>query len=68
MASTMSGGRCQGCGKRIVWGETKDGARVPLDPVPPVYKFVNGYLERVDASVSHFATCSVANKFSRGNK
>lgn len=28
---------CRGCGKPIIWGTTKDGKRIPLDPRAPVY-------------------------------
>lgn len=28
---------CKGCGKSIIWGTTKEGKRIPLDPAPPVY-------------------------------
>jgi hypothetical protein len=28
---------CNGCGKNIVWGKTKDGKRIPLDSRAPVY-------------------------------
>jgi hypothetical protein len=60
---------CKGCGKTIVWGETEDGKRIPLDPKPPVYRFnEHGKLERVDASVTHFATCSAANDFSASKR
>lgn len=68
---------CRGCGKPVVWGETKDGKKIPLDPTPPVYKqfideFNNVWLERCfseltrrpTAMVSHFATCKAANQFS----
>lgn len=29
------------CGKQLVWGFTKDGKRIPLDPVPPIYEVVD---------------------------
>ncbi len=31
---------CRGCGKKIIWGTTKDGKRIPLDPAPPVYSVI----------------------------
>lgn len=64
---------CRGCGAPIVWGKTDEGTRVPLDPKPPVYRVredLGGYaIERVEATfVSHFATCSSANRFSGRNR
>ena len=32
--------RCKGCGKPMVWGITKDGKKIPLDPRAPTYRFV----------------------------
>lgn len=58
----------------MAWGETVDGKRIPLDPIAPVYKVVNTGLstrvERAEGSymVSHFSTCSQANKFSSSKK
>ena len=61
--------QCKGCGAQIVWGETAEGKKIPLDPKPPVYRFNEfGKLEKVDASVSHFATCPKANDFSASNR
>lgn len=67
---------CAGCGKKIVWIETADGKKIPLDPRPPVYsytpivgssgRFVGARLE--GAAVSHFATCPKANDFSASKK
>lgn len=61
---------CKGCGKAIVWGETVDGKRIPLDPRPPVYKILaTGRVVRdVTCMVSHFATCPHASQFSAGKK
>ena len=64
---------CRGCGKPIVFGETMDKKKIPLDPRPPVYRSVtmadDGTPLIVERAmliyVSHFATCSVANQFSR---
>lgn len=68
---------CKGCGKKIVWAKitTRDGAPgvIPLDASAPCYtlKMVNGEMRgerEYMAFVSHFATCSQANKFSKGAK
>ena len=65
--------QCRGCGKEIVWGETADGKKIPLDPRAPVYGIVTirGQSEIVRttlAMVSHFATCPKANDFSASKK
>jgi hypothetical protein len=66
---------CRGCGKPMVWGETPDGKKIPLDPKPPVYhrdgQKPDGtliVLRLPDAYVSHFATCAKANDFSASKK
>lgn len=65
-------GVCRGCGKSIVWAETREGGKIPLDPVPPVYHVA--FTEdgkrvisdrRRSSMVSHFATCPKASEFSR---
>ena len=58
---------CRGCGKKIVWGETPEGKKIPLDPSPPTYYYDDdsGECERThNIYVSHFATCPFANDFS----
>lgn len=69
---------CKGCGKRIVWGVTPEGKKIPLDPVAPVYRIAENtggalpseapvYRARGDGHdylISHFATCPAANQFS----
>ena len=67
MANKMS--TCKGCGKPIIWGETRSGKKIPLDPKPPMYSFEKEGAKQVivrrnDIYVSHFATCSNANDFS----
>ena len=67
---------CKGCGKPIIWGETLDGKRIPLDPRPPVYSCAedvspgaNGRViagRMVGVAVTHFATCPRASDFSKG--
>jgi hypothetical protein len=66
---------CKGCGKPIVWGETVEGKKIPLDPKPPCYAVsVNVPNGRVwarreeEVMVSHFATCPKANDFSGSRK
>ena len=70
---------CKGCGRYIVWGETLEGKRIPLDPTAACYA-VNTMVEmgtnnekviaQLDRTcmVSHFSTCSKANLFSGKNK
>lgn len=70
----MSDSRCKGCGARIVWGVTEEGKRIPLDPKPPCYDTMRMEDGRIMAKrargvmVTHFATCSHANDFSKGKK
>ena len=62
---------CKGCGKKIYWGALPDGKRVPLDPVPPCYRYdaATGVAARMTGCmVSHFATCPKANEFSGKKK
>jgi hypothetical protein len=64
---------CRGCGKRILWGVTPEGRKIPLDPSAPVYSVVhiNGRDECVRTTlhmVSHFVTCPKANDFSASKK
>ncbi len=75
----MSEAICKGCGKPIVWGETPDGKKVPLDPKPLVYMLLAGRafgtnlqrierLQQDEAMVSHFATCPNANDYSTSKR
>ena len=68
---------CKGCGKKIIWGVTPEGKKIPLDPSPPVYAVEVGAVLHTDGQfvrrasgfhVSHFATCPNANDFSKGRK
>ena len=66
---------CRGCGKKIIWGETEDGKKIPLDPRPPVYEVLRTasgektpIIRRTDCYVSHFATCPKASEFSGSKK
>lgn len=68
--------KCRGCGKEIVFAEVVDhqgiglGKTVPIDMKAPVYLLnPDGTAERIKAGgVSHFATCSEANRFSGSKK
>ena len=63
---------CRGCKKKIVWAETQDGKKIPLDPSPPVYMLMrfkdqnDKWVYRCDKGgtvfVSHWATCPEAYK------
>lgn len=72
----MSDATCRGCGRRIVWGMTVDGKKIPLDPTPAIYQFIDDgsmgpTVQRAVPNtfmVSHFSTCSQANKFSGRNR
>ncbi len=65
---------CKGCGKEIIWGETQEGKKMPLDPAVPVYYYNidgTGKITKTPRSqfmISHFVTCPEANKFSGKNK
>ena len=66
---------CEGCGRPIIWAETEDGKRIPLDPRPAVYMttgFSGGTTVRAErtkeALVSHFNVCPAANEFSGKGK
>lgn len=67
---------CRGCGKKIIWGTTMEGKKIPLDPTPPTYAAAEGeeihsdgqFIGRSKAMVSHFATCPNANDFSGSKK
>lgn len=66
---------CKGCGKPVVFVTTAEGKTVPLDPVAPIFvrepDGEGGAVWAQDKSgdilVTHFATCSHANQFSRRN-
>jgi len=68
-------GRCRGCGRPIVWAETKTGAKHPFDVTPIAQAtqsdlFSGRVLGEVDTdrSRSHWATCPNATSFRGGGK
>jgi hypothetical protein len=75
MSRCGSGSR-PGCGNEIAWGRTADGKNIPLDMSAPVYRLLQfnaesglWAIERVTLhKVTHFATCAVANNFSKSKK
>ena len=64
------------CGKKILWVETIDGKKIPLDATAPVYDLsVKNECDDTPIAyrarksyVLHFATCKFANEFSKKNK
>lgn len=56
MVSEVRVERCRSCGAAIVWGYTKNGRPCPYD-------FVDGQA----TTVSHFATCPQASRWSKRN-
>ncbi len=72
---------CRSCGAEIVWGKTKAGKSMPIDPGPVAsgnilltengtcYVHPSPEIRRVFSEVpmrtSHFATCPDAGKFRR---
>lgn len=54
--------RCRGCNARIIWFKTEAGKNMPVDA-----DTVEADDEELDLKrhVSHFSTCSQANKFRR---
>lgn len=65
---------CKGCGNPIVWARNPQGGSIPLDPTPPVYNvrtYEDGSIRcerNPNAMVTHFATCSAVDLFSKGKK
>ena len=65
--------RCRGCNKTLLFAKTSEGKIIPLDLSAPVYKLetdMTGVMVavRVDAYVTHFASCPKADEFSKGKK
>lgn len=61
---------CKSCGKKMHWGTTPEGKKIPLDAVAPVYHLAeDGTAHRLhDAHVTHFATCPSASQHSKKKK
>lgn len=70
---------CKGCGKLIIFAKNENGAILPLDLRPPLYvayQAADGVLrcrqikthDHLYPCVTHFATCSHANEFSKKGK
>ncbi len=60
---------CRSCGNQIIWGETMDGKKIPMDFRAPVYgpdPKANGprIVKLEQAWVSHFSVCPDASKWS----
>ena len=71
--SEFANAHCKGCGKLILWAETPDGKKIPLDTNPIIYEVskIDGKIIatrwKANLGINHFQTCSKANDFS-GNK
>lgn len=60
---------CKGCGKKIMFVTTVDGATIPLDLKVQTWDYAGpGIYGRSTAFVSHFIVCPRANDFSGKNK
>lgn len=51
MSPAMNEDKCEGCGRRIVWGKTSEGKSIPLDPTPAVY-YVKPSMDGATAELS----------------
>ena len=70
--------KCKGCGAEILWAKNENDKMIPLDAKALVYVLTiredmetEARCQRAEkgrAYVSHFATCSKANKFSGSKK
>jgi hypothetical protein len=61
----VSASVCRGCGNQIIWGQTKEGKKIPMDPRAPIYQVIEKDLvARIETGmyVSHWATCPDAYK------
>ncbi len=67
MAEPLKTTPCKGCGKPVVFVRDAAGKTQILDPRAPCWIVdANGIAQRVqNAMVTHFATCSKANDFSK---
>ena len=59
------------CAIPILWAETPEGARIPLDSRAPVYRVEERdgktiAIRMANTFVTHFATCRHADRFSKG--
>jgi len=66
---------CSYCGKKILWGVTVEGKRIPLDPTAPVYHYDPAaktavIIPQVDyyrpVMVNHFSTCAKITRRGQG--
>lgn len=56
--------KCKGCGRPIVWVNTKNGRAMPCDDVKQTVVTDDG--EVVSGRVPHWATCPAADQFKCG--
>lgn len=61
---------CRSCGAEIVWGETREGRRMPLNPAQKrfVFGLKTGRLLSMNTYESHFATCPDAAEHRKKDK
>ena len=62
--------KCRGCGADIIWIETHEGKKMPVDAKPKAgfTKDFVGNWKHTLLHESHFATCPQAGKFRKGKK
>lgn len=63
----LDSGTCKSCRKKVIWGVTQEGRRLPLDPKQPVYRIVISQGIQIsvekdkEAMIDHSRTCTEVN-------
>ena len=61
--------QCRACGKKLAFAVGPNGKTIPLDMVAPVYRLDGDVAVRAEGHyVTHFATCTKPNDFSRSKE